>query len=92
MSKCLHLGPVLPDIEQLDDVGVSNKLENGHFSLNSQRHASKAAIGARGWLPVVDPIQVGQAAGLGHMGRTLGDDLDCHQLMRNPMASQANSR
>lgn len=83
----IHFRTVLPDVEEFDDVGVPDKLENSHLSLNGERHPTEAPIGTGCWVSVINAIQVRQAACLGDVGDALGYDLDGDDLMGNPVAS-----
>lgn len=77
---------VCPDINQLDDVRVSDELENGNLALYSQGDAMDSA-GALGF----PQLEVCKTRGLCDMGPTLCDDLDGDKLAGGPMSPEADS-
>lgn len=85
-EKNVQIILVCPDINQLDDVRVSDELENGHLALYSQRDAMVSA-GALGF----PQLEVRKTRGLGDMGPTLCDDLDGDELAGDPMSPEADS-
>ena len=85
----LHLITILPDIVELDDVGMLNQLEDGHFPLDSQGHAADTA-GTVG-LIAIHKIELGNAARLRQHGVAPGHDLDSDGLVRDFVASDPHT-